>query len=183
MLIAASGVVAQQNPEIRRIDADSTAADAMMKRHPSANRIFADVSDATKEENASWREFKTSAERRSFKQDNNLTESAILGQKAGKVVVAAFMIEAPSGDLAQFNTYYFRLDGTLAKINSVLNTFHGNVSARRIFYYNREGQILDQRNQYFDLKTARRLKEKPDFADEAIPRYMTVRQLPFYALL
>ena len=56
--------------------------------------------------------------------------------KQGKVIAAKFNFTSPSGDWNHFINYYFRENGSLAKIDAQLNTFEGNVSVVRQRYYN-----------------------------------------------
>ena len=182
-LLAVQTGVAKTSPEVQRIEAYCKTADAQMKRNPAAVRVFADVSDATKDEASKWREFKTKAEKQRTKTDSQISSSAKVWRRSGKLIIADFSMETPSGDWTQFITYYFREDGTLAKVDATLNTFHGNVRAHQSIFYDANGKVLDQTEQYSDLKTQRRLKGKPDFEDQPIPSYMNVRKLPFASLL
>ncbi|HKC62199.1 MAG TPA: hypothetical protein VKB86_01115, partial [Pyrinomonadaceae bacterium] len=90
-----------------------------------------------------------------------------------------------SRDWAQFVMYYFREDGTLAKIDSRLNTFYGNLTIKRIQYYDANGKPLKSSVQYFDLQTQKRKRNvrSGDFMDQPAPVYPKVSSLPFYNLL
>jgi hypothetical protein len=164
--------------EVPAIDAYARQIDSFIKRNPKRGRIFANVSD---DDTDRWREFKS---KRQFEKatEGIIDESAIVWFKSGSVVGANFTFQSSSGDWAQYVTYYFRADGSLAKIHAQLNTFHGNISVVRDKSYSRNGKVLRETTRYLDLKTQKPIKPT-DFMDEEIPVYQTVHRLPFFKLL
>ncbi|MDT7602866.1 MAG: hypothetical protein QOF61_863, partial [Acidobacteriota bacterium] len=86
-----------------------------------------------------------------------------------------------------FILYYFRADGTLAKIESTLNTFYGHVTARREKHFDASGKLLRQTEHFYKLGTTRKEPNpygEPDkFIDEPTPLYKRVSDLPFSHLL
>ncbi len=81
--------------------------------------------------------------------------------------------------------YYFRKDGTLAKIHAQLNTFSasdGGMSVVRDKFYAAGGRLLHTSTRYLDLKS-QKPRKRGDFMDQPIPDYHTVRNLPFTKLL
>lgn len=169
--------VAAQRPNLVSIDSYAQQIDRYVKRHPK--RIFANVVSETDEADH-WREFKTVA-----KLENSETmfdERAQVWQKAGKVVAVQFTFSSQSGDWVHYVNYYFRADGTIAKIHARLNTFHGNLSVIRDKFYDAGGRLLQTSTRYLDLNSQKPTKSR-DFMDAEIPLYLKARELPFYKLL
>ena len=126
-----------------------------------------------------WRVFASDDER-----EQADTESlANVWVRKGRVAVVALTLQSNSRDWVLFATYYFRPDGTLAKIDSTLNTFYGDLSVERVWFYDRNGKTLDFRAAIYDLHTRKRARPNRDFIDEVVPRYDTVRRLPFWRLV
>ena len=161
------------------IEAYAKEIDSYIKSNPKPVRLFADTSSET-DKAEQWREFKSEKERDGA--GENLNSRADVWTRNGKVVGANFTFQTPSGDWTQFVMYYFRSDGTLAKIASTLNTFHGGITVNREDYYNPKGTFLRGTTHCQDLKTQ---KTKPcaDFQDQPAPLYQKINQLPFYSLL
>jgi hypothetical protein len=168
---------AAQKPALVSINSYANQVDRFSKRNPK--RVFANV---TKPENEAdnWREFKTAAELENG--EATFDESAFVWQKMGKVVAANFTFTSQSGDWAQYVNYYFREDGTLAKIHQRLNTFYGNLSVIREKFYDTRGRLLRTSTRYLNLRSQKPAKSR-DFMDEPIPLYLRTRDLPFYKLL
>lgn len=148
--------------------------------------IFADVSSNGKKSN--WKLFKTEKSLSAADNGSNLNESAVVWTKNGKVSVATFTFQSPSHDWAQFATYYFRPNGTLAKIASNLNTFYGYVTAKRIYYFDSKGKIIKQNIKYFDLNSEKplqmnELKKEREFIDEKVKFFINTNELPFIKLI
>jgi hypothetical protein len=163
--------------ELAAINAYVKQVDRFMKRNDKRSRTFGDMGD----EQRQWREFKGGvAEGETDPAD--LDEVAYVWLRKGKVVAVAFTFQSGSRDWAHFVTHYFREDGTLAKLHSRLNTFYGNVSAIRDKYYSGNGRLLRKTARYLDIET-HKPKKNPNFHDEPIPVYLSVRRLPFYTLL
>ncbi|HMF55860.1 MAG TPA: hypothetical protein VK619_05840 [Pyrinomonadaceae bacterium] len=173
---------AQAAGEIAAIETYSKGIDRYIRTHKRSARIFADVSQ---DETARWREFRTERERDRADTGDNLNENAYVWLRDGKIAGANFTFQSPSRDWAQFVMYYFRQDGTLAKIDSRLNTFYGNMTVKRIRYYDADGHLLKSSVDYFDLQTQKRKRgvADGDFMDRPVPVYMKVSSLPFYNLV
>lgn len=168
-----------QSPKasIAEINAYVVEIDAYVKRNPRLKKMFGDAAEY--EDNKSdWREFKT----RAAFDKATLYESATVWTKTGKVIFASFTFTSPSGDWAHFINYYFRDDGSLAKIAAQLNTFYGDVSVLRNQYFNNAGVVLSSTRKFLDLKT-RRPKKPGDYFDHPVPVYRKVSELPFNKLL
>lgn len=156
--------------------------DAYVKSHPGTERIFADTSSGAKVESAQWHQFKSEKERQEADTGDNLNSNAYVWLRDGKVVGANFTLQSPSRDWVQYVMYYFRTDGTLAKIASTLNTFAGDITVIRNDYYSSKGKFLKGTTHCQDLKT-QQTKACGNFQDQPAPMYQKVSQLPFYGWL
>jgi len=170
--------VAAQRPTLVSINSYAKRVDQFVKCHPQ--RVFANLMSEKKSEPDRWREFKSAGELESA--EATLDESAYAWQKAGKVVAANFTLTSQSGDWVQYIIYYFREDGTLAKIHAQLNTFYGNLSVIREKFYDAGGRLLHRSSKYLDLHSQRPTKSR-DFVDKPVPLYLRTRDLPFYKFL
>lgn len=162
------------------INSYAKSIEQFTKRNPKGKRIFGNV--ASEEDTVDkWREFKSDKET----EDQTLYENAAVWLKDGKVAVAYLEFTSPSGDWFHFVNYYFRADGTLAKIHEQLNTFYspdGGISVVREKFYGSNGKLLHTSIRYLDLQS-KKPRKRGEFADEPIPVYKTVRALPFAKLL
>ena len=172
----------QPKGRVADIEAYANEIDKYVKSAQAKERIFGDIASGTDNSAAQWREFKTEDERKNAKSDDSLYQSANVWVAAGKVIGASFTFSSPSGDWAQFVMYYFRINGTLAKSSSTLNTFNGGITVLRQDYYDSKGMLLKGTTHCKDLKTQ---QPRPcgEFEDKPAPVYKSVRQLPFYGLL
>jgi hypothetical protein len=168
-------LLAQEKP--RSINTYAIEVDRFGKRH--AARLFANVISEA-DENDHWREFKNEAEL----EHSELTtyEQVSVWRRQGNLVAANFTLSSPSGDWVHYANYYFRKDGSLAKVHSELNTFHGNVSAIRDEYFDGSGKSVHRTLRVLDLKT-RRPKRLQSYYSEELTIYRRVQDLPFFKLL
>ncbi len=172
ILLTALPALSQTNTStIAEIDTYTKQIDRFIKTKPRS-RLFGDMSTTEK---SRWREVRA-------EQAEGLYETAEVWNREGKVVAAIFELSSPSGDWVHFITYYFRADGTLAKIKAQLNTFYGDVSVLRDRYYDANRKRLKATERYLDLETQKPVK-RPDFFDNPIPMYSRVSTLPFGRLL
>lgn len=163
-------------PDVASINTYVKQVDRYIKINEKRKRIFGEVGD----KQDVWREFKDKVAK--DETPENLDQVAYVWTRSGKVVAAAFTFQSGSRDWAHFVTYYFRADGTLAKIHSRLNTFYGNTSAIRDKYYGANGKLLRTTARYLDMDTGKPNKH-PNFQEEQLPIYLSVRNLPFFNLL
>jgi hypothetical protein len=179
MLVAAQDRKAPSSraSELVSIRAYARQIDQFVKLNQNRKRVFGDVGD--NQEN--WREFKGKAAKGETDPDD-LDEVAHVWARQGKVVAVGFTFQSESRDWYHFVTYYFREDGTLAKIHSRLNTFYGSVTAIRDQYYGSNGRVLKSTARFLDIQT-QKPKKNPNFQDEPTPVYLNVRKLPFFKLL
>jgi hypothetical protein len=172
----------QPKGRVADIEAYANDIDSYVKTAEAKERIFANIASGTKSEAAKWSEFNSDDERKKADTGDNLNESAYVWTRDGKVIGANFTFQSPSRDWAQFVMYYFRVNSTLAKSTSTLNTFNGGITVIRQDYYDSKGMLLKGTTHCKDLKSQ---QPRPcgDFEDKPAPLYKSVNQLPFYLLL
>jgi hypothetical protein len=168
--------------EVRLIERYANQVERVVNNRRQSFRVFADISSATEDGPSKWKEFRNEAEMDAAGTGENLMQQAKVWAVDQKIAVMKLMLTSPSGDWAHFVDYYFRPDGSIAKIRGQLNTFYGNVSVIRSQYYSTSGKLLQSSTSYFDLTTHRRLR-KPNFFDQPVPVYLRVDRLPFNNLL
>ena len=79
--------------------------------------------------------------------------------------------------------YYYREDGTLARINAQLRMFHNDVIFDREQFYDRKGALIAGSTKSCTLKTGRAKKPDARFVPGPLPVYETTDRLPFYQSL
>jgi hypothetical protein len=171
---------APQKTKLAAIGSYAKSIDQLTKRNAKKRRIFGIV-PGEEDKGDKWAEFKYVRQA----VQANLDDSVYVWLKDGQVVAAEFSFTSSSGDWYHYVNYYFRADGTLAKIHAQLNTFSGpdgGISVVRDKFYSSGGKLLHTATRYLDLKS-QRPRKRGDFMDEPIPDYKTVRDLPFYKLL
>jgi hypothetical protein len=182
-----SGIDAQTRrevaAEVRLIEQYTNKVDRVVNDPRQRFRIFGDVSSAREDGPSVWKEFKNENEMDAAGTGENLNVQAKVWAVDQKIAGAKLFFTSPSGDWAHFVDYYFRPDGSLAKIRGQLNTFYGNVSVIRSQYYSASGKLLQSSTTYFDLTTHRRKRKPVDFFDQPVPVYPSVDRLPFNNLL
>lgn len=99
------------------------------------------------------------------------------------MIAANFTNFSGSGDWAHYLNYYFRPDGSLAKIEADLDTFYGNAIVERQFYFVKNGELIRRTKRVSDLKTHKPKKLNEDFIDEEVYLFKKVSKLPFASLL
>jgi len=185
--------------ETRAIDQQVRALDARLARSKGPDCIAADFggeAPAVSEEGTetpppeAWRLLRTEAALEKARAEQEAYDIAYLwfgsGKAARRVVVARFTHFSSSGDWAQFDTYYFRDDGTLAHTESVHNTFVSDPehSAQHLSWYDKKGAPFFHTVLFSPLQgrgtlgVAEGLAAAPD-----TPIYATTRDLPFAPLL
>jgi len=176
--------LAQHKSQVASIDAFVAEINQLISQNRKSARIFADIS-GTDENTNQWREFRNEDEMEKARTGDNLNTIAFVWTRAGKGSGMSFTFTSPSGDWAHLMTYYFRDDGSLAKIHAQLNSFYGDLSIIRTLYFNNRGVLLKNTRSYVDLKTRKPTKPgKPgEFFDHSIPMYRKVQDLPFHQLL
>ncbi len=182
LLVAVQGPAKAQTRNTQLAEINSYVADVkrFTNRNTKARRIFADVAGEN-DDKPKWREFK--AQREFDKFEGNPDESAYAWTRTGKLIAAAFTFTSQSGDWAHLITYYFREDGSLAKLEAQLNTFYGDVSIVRVQYFDKAGVRISSSRKFLDLKTQKPKKPGSDYMDQDVTVFRRVDELPFYKLL
>lgn len=179
-LIATPGQTFAQS-QVGKIDALVIEINRFMEQNRGSARVFGDLSGVN-DEVERWQEFRNDDELEKARTPDNLNKIAFVWSRAGHVSGISFTFTSPSGDWTHLLTYYFRDDGSLAKISAQLNTFYGDLSIIRQLYFNNRGVLLKNTRQYVDLKT-KKAKKPGEFFDHSVPIYRNVRALPFHKLL
>lgn len=184
--LQSSFVSAQTNKkaEIKRIDAYSKRLDALSEKAVEPDLVFADASDYN-ENKPKWRRYNSKKEFEKARETSEFHNIAFVWRKSGRIVRANFTFDSPSGDWVHFVFHYFREDGTLAKVEAQLNTFNGNMTVLRDFYFDRNGKLLRKTTKYLDLQTKKpkNLKEVGDFYDNEVRIFKKTGNLPFASQL
>jgi hypothetical protein len=149
----------------------------------SKRRIFADVSSGYENGPASWKEFRSERERTKAETGDNMNQIAFAWTRNGKLVATKITLTSPSGDWAHLINYYYREDGTLAKIQAQLNTFYGDVSVVREQFFQSSGKVIRSTTRYLDLNSRKPVRKPKDFFDQEVPIYKKISELPFAKLL
>src|SRR5687767_3745922 len=185
--------------DVAGIEAYCKELDSFKKRKPNQARWFGDVAPWDRSgmtlnaPSAKWQEFKSRKARQSAATGDNLYDVADIWMKDEKVVLADLWFGSPSGDWSQFVTYYFRDDGTIAKMRSTFAGFNlhpfanPEESGARLVQtriYDASGKRLSKRLQCFELgEKGRQKKCSGDYSRYEGPAYLNVQRLPMYRLL
>lgn len=185
--------------DIAAIEAYCKELDAFKKSNPNRARFFGDVSSwdqsgmTLNAPSPKWKEFKSRKARESAGTGDNLYDVADIWIKDDKVVLAEFWFGSPSGDWSQNVIYYFRDDGTLAKMQSTYAGFNLNPFPNREEFgarlvqtriYDANGKRLRKTLRCFDLgEKPRQRKCSGDYSHHEGAVYLKVQRLPLYKLL
>jgi hypothetical protein len=171
-----------QNPSgVAAIEAYARELDAYARRNARRGRLFADTANYEDGSAPRWQEFRT---QRALERAESYSVATVWPQATNEALVARFVLSSPSGDWAQYATYYYRSDGTLAKLHSELRTFMGDLIVIRDRLYDSGGKLLQEKTRYLDLNTRKPKKvEAGSFMDVPLEVYAKTNALPFYSLL
>jgi hypothetical protein len=153
-----------------QIDAFTVQIEAQLKRQEV--RTF---TEAYSQQGSIWREVKRGRE------STGTTADVYVAN--GVPVAAFFTIQTLSGDWALYADYYFRPDGSLAKMHERLNTFHRGASVIRDAWFGCHGEAYGGTAHHLDLKTKKPTQPGPESIDERAPLFMRVQNLPFFSAL
>ncbi len=170
--------------EIKRIETYAKSLETFIRRYKEPHLIFADISDYNDDSKDKWRKFASEKALEKFRERNETYTIAYNWRKNGKIVQSNFTLFSPSGDWAQYDFYYFRANGTLAKIASELRTFIGDLIVLRDLYFNENGKLIRQKTRYRDLRSKKPVRKPKDQDYKTdVEIYKTVRRLPFAKLV
>ena len=152
-----------------------------------SERILANIGPAREGGSPDWREFKTAEERSAQDTGDNRNESADVYLKEGRLVYVRFLFQSESQDWTLYVDYCFQPDGSLARVNSELRTFHGDVRVIRVVTYGSTRTVLSKKETVSDLQSGEAINERElktrEFVDNKAPIFWSVKDLPFNALL
>jgi hypothetical protein len=174
---------ADKTAEIKAIDAYVKKVDAFVKRNKSPQLVFADTSQTAR---AKWRQFASEKALEKFREKTETYEIVYAWQQAGKIVETSTTLFSASGDWVHYIYHYFREDGTLAKVETDLRSFYGDIIVEQEFYYDKNGKQLKKSVRYRDLKTKKfkKVDPKSDYLSlTKFDTYKTTKKLPFAHLL
>src|SRR5712664_2011608 len=167
---------------VAAIDAYCKGLDDFINSQRNRARILGGEVDQTGV--TKWKEFKS----RRAREKVYLEDVADVWMKNGKPVVAEWNSETNSGDWSKFVQYYFRDDGTLAKMRTtfagfmVLSEHGGRIVQERI--YSPKGKLLQKRLHCFELeKKHRPIKCSGDYSNYDGTYHRRAQNLPFSGLL
>jgi hypothetical protein len=92
-----------------------------------------------------------------------------------------WILDTSTGDWGHQTVLCYRPNGSLAKSDSLLSTFHGGVNRRRTRYFDMTGRQIKKTSSLRDLGTGRPVHR--EFSDQDEPLFKTTRALPFAKLL
>ncbi len=106
-----------------------------------------------------------------------VVEELAVFRRGKRIRAARLMRTSPSGDWAQYLSYCYRADGTLAFVLAELRSFLGDVRVVDRLYYGAGGRRLRKTRRVFDLKTKKRITGKRDFQERDTLILKTTRAL------
>lgn len=165
----------QTAPRIVAVEKYTEELDSYAKLNPQARRFFVNTSET---QTGNWQEV-------AGEKEIENKASAIVWMKNDKAVIA--LLSSQAMESSQKVTYYFRDNGTLAKVHSELFIKAGNMEAVRDRSYDPKtfAILIRDFSRCFNFETSQ-VKPCGDAAAleaKAIPIYMKTTELPFYALL
>ena len=175
---------AQTEKLVKPIEDYAKSIADFVEKQGKPHLVIADVSDYIEGNKPVWKKFASEDEFEKSRDTNEVYTFAYIWQKDGKTVAVNFTYSSPSGDWAQFVLNTYRADGSLAKVDSRLNTFYGDATILRTFYFDAKGKKLKETVKYLDLQSDETFDPKTrDFFDSEVDIYKTVSNLPFANLL
>lgn len=188
LLILQATVAAQTEPQQRRLPKPTQSAprilavekytdelDEYARLNPQSRRFFVNTSD---DQTGSWQEVANE------KELENKGAAAVVWMRQEKPVIV--LLWGRSIGQSRRVTYYFRDNGTLAKVHSELQISAGDMQSVRDRSYDPKtfAVLIRDFSRCTDLVTG---QQKPcaeaEALEKSIPVYMRSAEIPFYALL
>jgi hypothetical protein len=137
-----------------------------------------------------WAEFKRESDLNGAVKAGRVYDLAQVWSREDGATAVSIRLSSASGDWFHFVEYCFRADGTLARLNSTLNTFNAvypekddvGATRERDRYFDARGKQIKVTKRVLDLKT-KRPAPTIQFMDDKEPIYKTAAALPFFRLL
>ncbi|MDQ4122472.1 MAG: hypothetical protein M3209_13625 [Acidobacteriota bacterium] len=140
---------------IKQINSYVKKLSNFVEKNPKNLEIYANISETKKPK---WKKFESEKSLQKY----GWNKSAYVWRQSSKIVVTNSTFTSESGDWVKYVYHFFREDGTLAKVESQFNTFHGNFSLVKDIYFDRKGNILKKTAKYLDLTTHKPKKPTKD---------------------
>jgi hypothetical protein len=165
---------------------DRYAASLQRLSKSSKNIVVADTSDEYGK-GGGWKRFASERALEKFRQERETYSIAFNWKKSGKLVVTNFTDFSPSGDWALYSYHTFRPNGTIAKVEVELRTFHGNYIMISDYYFDPHGKQIKKISKCLDLTTKKPKELTKEMLDNnsgaEVHFYKTVTRLPFARLI
>ncbi len=152
--------------------------------------VLANMVDCTeKNEKTNWKIFPDAKalEQAVEKSNGTLCESAHVWKKNNRVVRVTDFYYSPSGDWNLTTDSFYRQDGTLVRLKSILRTFHTShdspVAVERDGYFNQTGELVKETKYVSDLSKPKIEDNSIEYMDVDVTVVKKVRQWPFWALV
>lgn len=181
VLVAFGSSASAQKTEEKRIDRYVESIEAIATAAKKPHLIYADTSAyEDRLSKPSWVKFVSTEALEKYREEKQETYSvAYIWKKDGKMVLVRFTLFSPSGDWAQYDTHYFRADGSIAKSESELRTFYGDFVLKRTKWYNVAGRQIASTRAYFDIQTNKPISKPKEGYESEVVWYKKLRELPF----
>jgi hypothetical protein len=166
---------AQTSSRIVAVEKLTDELDSYARLNPQARRFFVNTSETGA---GNWQEV-------SGEKEIENKSSAVVWIKKDKAVIA--LLSSQAVESSQKVTYYFRDNGTLAKIHSELFIKAGNMESVRDRSYDPKtfARLIRDFSHCADFQTGQQkpCAEAMTIEEKTIPVYTKTTELPFYALL
>jgi hypothetical protein len=178
--IVAQTTCAQQVAEIK---AYSKKIDKFIDRRESkrARRIFKSSQLTGDPASLTWEELDGEEEAKSLSKRVAPGAVAFVWVREERVIAADLNFAYATGSV-QRAVYYFREDGSLARVSSRLNAFEGEVTISREQFYDQKGLMLSSSSQKCTV-TALKIAGSSVAELDTVPVYRTINELPFGDLI
>lgn len=143
-------------------------------------------------EKGRWSEFMRESDLKAAAEAERVFDVARVWSRADGAIAVTMTLTSGSGDWFHLVEYCFRADGTLARMNSTLNTFNAvdkdpekdvsGASRYRKRHFDGTGKQISVTKRILDLQT-KRPAPTLQVMDDDEPIYKTANALPFFALL
>jgi len=166
---------------VSEIETFVAEADQFAKQRRGAYRLLGDIRRDCAN-GSGWREFKTADEFKTIAAGSTCYETGRVLLRGSDVLTVHETLA--TGEWVLFSLLYFRPDGSLARLESSLDTSHGQMTVLRRQYFLPDGRLLKAVVAYRDRLSQQPLvKPNPGFEDVLTPVYQRAADLPYAALL
>jgi len=190
------GAAPQRSSEVASIEAYSRTLDRYFKSHPRATRYYVDAlpegtAGGSAGDGKDWHKVRNQTAMLEAEREY-ATRSIAVSEKDGVIVYAD--IGQPREHSRRDDGYYFRNDGTLAKIASDYYANIAGVHITRDYFYGAGGRLLRETTQCFQIITTPkrtlekrascgRAEMKEELSDYHVPVYTRNTELPGHLFL